>query len=179
MAMRRSLARLAGLTLSIAACSSSTGAPAADDQQDAVWRTTPLVDARSGETFAINDLRGKLVAVEPMAIWCSNCQIQQLEAAVALKQLASPDIVYISLDVDPNEQPDALAKYADGREFGWRFAVAGTEVARSLAAAFGDQILSPPSTPLILIGPDGSVVSQDFGIRGSGNLVDLFGAHLP
>ena len=154
------------------------GGPDASET-NAAWQTTPLRDVRSGETFTIDALEGKLVAIEPMAIWCSNCRIQQHEAAAALEATASDDLVYLGLDVDPNEEPDALADYATAEGFSWPFAVSGPDVSRSLAATFGDQVLSPPSTPLILIGPDGNVLDLHFGIRSADELVALFGEHLP
>lgn len=177
MAPRSAIAWLVGVVLVAAACSSGTTASTAKPTDDA-WRTTALVDTRSGETFTIDELKGKLVVIEPMAIWCSNCRIQQGEAAVALDRLDDPDIVYLSVDVDPNERPGDLAAYADGSGFDWGFVVATKEVARSLSVTFGDQILSPPSTPLILVGPDGRVVDQHFGIRSADDLVELFSLHL-
>ncbi len=157
----------------IASACSSAGSGASAVAGD-LWRTIELVDARTGESFTIDSLKGKVVGIEPMAIWCSNCRAQQGEASAALDTLASDDIVFISVDVDPNEQPDELAKYSERFGFDWRFVVATPEVARSLAEAFGDQILSPPSTPFILIGKDGAVVDQHFGHRGANELVDLF-----
>jgi hypothetical protein len=175
------LAALAALAIATAACSPGGGAvtpPAAPDPA-AAWRTTPLTDVRTGETFAIADLAGKLVAIEPMAIWCSNCRIQQQEAASALAALASEDLVYVGLAVDPNERAEDLAAYSENEGFDWPYAVASVEVARSLAAEFGDQVLSPPSTPLILVGPDGSVIERHFGIRRAAELEALFRQHLP
>ncbi|MEK6720995.1 MAG: hypothetical protein AABZ33_10050 [Chloroflexota bacterium] len=55
--------------------------------------------------------------------------------------------------------------------------VASRDVAGSLAGDFGDQALSPPSTPSIVIGPDGSLLEKHLGIRGSDGLVDLFEQH--
>lgn len=177
MTRRSALAWLVGAVLVAAACSSGPTAPTAKPTDDA-WRTTALVDTRSGATFTIDELKGKLVVIEPMAIWCSNCRIQQEEAAVALDRLDDPTIVYVSVDVDPDEHAGDLAAYADGSGFDWDFVVATKEVARSLAATFGDQILSPPSTPLILVGRDGEVVEPHFGVRSADDLVELFSQHL-
>ena len=118
MTPRTVLAWLFGVVLVIAACSSGTTASTAKPTDDA-WRTTALVDTRSGETFTIDELNGKLVVIEPMAIWCTNCRIQQGEAAVALDRLDDPDIVYLSVDVDPNERAGDLAAYADGSGVDW------------------------------------------------------------
>lgn len=142
------------------------------------WRTAQLHDVRSGETFTINDLAGRLVVIEPMAIWCANCAIQQDEARAALEALATDEIVYVSLDVDPNETEADLARYADEREYPWRFVVASTEASRALATAFGDQVLSPPSTPKILIDPDGTA-EVSFGIKPATELEEYLAARLP
>lgn len=173
----RAIAAIGALLLTLTAC--STGGTATTPAPDDTWRTAALLDARTGETYTIGGLRGKLVAVEPMAIWCTTCQLQQFEAAEALADLETSDLIYISLDIEPNEEPAALAAYATERGFDWVFSVSGAAVARSLAATFGDQVLSPPSTPLILIGPDGRVIAQDFGIRGADDLIELFSSHLP
>jgi thiol-disulfide isomerase/thioredoxin len=175
------LAALVALVLTVAACSPGGGAasPAIASSPAATWRTTPLTDVRTGETFTIDGFAGKLVAIEPMAIWCSNCRIQQQEAATALAAVASDDLVYIALDVDSNEQPADLAAYSAEEGFDWPYAVASVDVARSLAAEFGDQVLSPPSTPLILLGPGGELIEQHIGIRRAAELEALFRQHLP
>lgn len=128
------------------------------------WRTIAMEDVRSGETFSVADLAGKLVVIEPMAIWCSNCERQQRAASEALSAIDSDDVVYISLDVDPGEATADLAAYADKHGFDWRFVVAGREMSRALAESFGDQVLAPPSTPKILVAPDGVTVGPLFGM---------------
>jgi thiol-disulfide isomerase/thioredoxin len=138
-----------------------------------------LRDVVSGEAFRIADLQGKVVVIEAMAIWCTTCRFQQLEAQAALDQVASPDVVYISLDVDPNERAEDLAEYARREGFDWLFVVASADVSRSLAATFGDQILSPPATPLVILGPDGQLIEKHTGIKGAGDLAALIKEHLP
>ncbi len=173
---------LAALILA-AACSAGSGAgtnaDTAGSAGNPTWRTAALVDAISGDTFTVEGLSGNVIAVEPMAAWCSNCFTQQSIAASALASLADPDIVYVSIGVDPNERDEDLAEYADRWGFDWRFARATPEFARSLADAFGDQVLSPPSTPLIVIGRDGEVVDMHFGIRNAEDLIQLFKGELP
>ena len=164
----------------VAACSTSTGdgvgsVPAASE----TWRTAALRDVVTGEEFRITDLEGKVVAIEAMAIWCVNCRVQQGEAQAALEQVASPDVVYISLDVDPNERDEDLSQYAQREGFGWRFVVASPELSRSLAATFGDQVLSPPATPLVILGPDGELIEKHIGIKSAGDLAALIEEHLP
>lgn len=177
--LRISVVLLAAL-FAAAACSTgggaSTNSAAAGDE---TWRTATIRDVVSGEEFRIADLEGKVVAIEAMAIWCLNCRFQQLEAKTALEEVDSPDVVYLSLDIDPNERAEDLAEYARREGFDWRFAVASPDIARSLAATFGDQVLSPPATPLIVLGTDGQVVEQHIGIKGARDLAALFEEHLP
>ncbi len=204
--MQKLATALVGLVLVVAACSSGTepgrpsttsappspssgpsssgpnsgqGSAAPSATPSEAWRTASLRDVVSGETFRIDDLRGKVVVLETMAIWCVNCRIQQLEAQAALERVASPDVVYISLDVDPNEREADLAEYARREGFDWRFVVAYPEVSRSLAASFGEQVLSPPATPLVILGSDGAVIETHVGIKKAADLVALIEAHLP
>jgi cytochrome oxidase Cu insertion factor (SCO1/SenC/PrrC family) len=143
------------------------------------WRTAPLTDVRSGETFTIADLGGSVVVIEPMAIWCVNCLRQQRQVATALETLEGADVVYISLDVDPSERPADLAAYAEEHGFDWRFVVAGREVSRQLARALGDQVLSPPSTPKIIVTRDGQVIGPTFGMADAAAVEAEIRSHLP
>ncbi len=172
---------LVALLFAAVACSPGGGAveSTTSSGEAAAWRTAPLRDVRTGETFRIDDLQGALVVIEPMAIWCTTCRAQQREAAAALSEVGGDDVVYISLGVDPNEAEADLARYADEQGFGWRFAVASPQVARSLADSFGEQVLSPPSTPGIIVRPDGAVEGVSFGIKKAEQLVAEFREHAP
>jgi thiol-disulfide isomerase/thioredoxin len=177
--MRSAFALLLIGTIMIGACSTPAGGVASTSTGNEPWRMAALRDVVTGEEFRIKDLEGKVVAIEAMAVWCINCRMQQLEAQAALEEVDSPDVVYVSLDVDPNERAEDLADYARREGFPWRFAVASAEVSRSLAATFGDQILSPPATPLVLLGPDGQLIEKHIGIKGAGDLAALLEEHLP
>lgn len=168
------------LAVLVAACGPSAGPwPAPPQGQlgtiaEAAWATTPLTDARSGEGFRLTDFAGSVVVVEPMAAWCINCLAQQREAQVALERLRGEvPVVYVSLGVDPGEGPEDLAAYAEREGFDWRFAVAGPEVARALADAFGPIFLSPPSTPLVVVDPTGQIVFADVGRHSASALESL------
>jgi len=64
-----------------------------------------------------------------------------------------------------SEQDADLVRYADDCGFDWRFVVTGRDVSRALAEAFGDQVLSPPSTPKIIVTPSGEIIGPSFGIE--------------
>jgi len=140
---------------------------------DQAWATAPLVDVTTGETFRIADLAGKVVIVETMAIWCTNCRFQQASVEEALAQLPAGRVVYVILDVDPNEDAASLAAYRTQRGYTGRYVIAPAEVARALADDFGNQFLSPPSTPMAIVAADGSVTLTDFGQKSSTDVVAL------
>jgi hypothetical protein len=144
---------------------------------DQPWATAPLVDVSTGASFQIADHAGKVIILETMAIWCSNCRAQQRDVKTALGELPTESVVYVVLDVDPNEDGASLADYREQEGFEGRYAIAGTPVARALAAEFGDQVLNPPSTPIVFIGTDGRVTLTEFGHKSPDELVSLARAH--
>lgn len=160
---------------SVAASPDASTPPAVVLEQP--WATASLTDVATGETFRIADLAGKVVIVETMAIWCSNCRAQQGDVQAAMARLPAEGVVYVVLDVDPNEDAASLADYRVDQGFEGRYAIAGTEVARALAAEFGDQFLNPPSTPMLIIGTDGTVTRTEFGHKSPDQIVALAEAH--
>jgi thiol-disulfide isomerase/thioredoxin len=144
---------------------------------DQEWAAASLVDVSTGETFRIADHAGKVIILETMAIWCTNCRAQQRDVKTALGELPADSVSYIVLDVDPNEDGPSLAAYRDQQGFEGRYAIAGTAVARALAAEFGDQVLNPPSTPIVFIGTDGRVTLTEFGHKSPDEIVALARAH--
>jgi len=144
---------------------------------DAAWAQAELTDVATGESFRIADLAGKAVIVETMAIWCTNCLAQQGDVYRALGDLDSDRVAYVLLDVDPNETAPALAEYRTRNGFTGTYVIAGRETARALADEYGDQVLNPPSTPMILIGTDGRITLTDFGHKSSETIVQLVRDH--
>ena len=144
---------------------------------DQAWATAELVDVSTGETFRIADHVGKVIIIETMAIWCPNCRRQQGDVKTAIEALPPDAVTYIVLDVDPSEDGASLAAYREENGFPGRYAVAGTVVERALAAEFGDQILNPPSTPIVVVGTDGQVTLTEFGHKSPDELVALATAH--
>ena len=142
---------------------------------DAPWAQVELTDVRTGERFRIADLAGRVIVIEPMAVWCTNCKAQQREGATLLAEL--PDVAWIALDIDPRESPDLLAGAAAERGHPFRWAIAPAELSRGLEADFGTIVLNPVPTPLILIGTDGRITLTDFGLKDAGTLVDLARQH--
>jgi thiol-disulfide isomerase/thioredoxin len=138
------------------------------------WFGAALTDARTGGSFSINDFKGKVVLVETMAVWCTNCLAQQNEIKALHDKLGmQPDFVSISLDIDPNENRDTLKAYLDKTSFDWAYAVAPVDVVREIGSLYTAQFLNPTSTPILIVDRHGVAHPLPFGIK---NAADLFKA---
>jgi hypothetical protein len=137
------------------------------------WFAVQLQNINSDESFTIQDLKGKVVLVETMAIWCSNC-LQQQRQVKALHELIGErdDFVSLGLDIDPNENADDLKGFVDRNGFDWVYAVAPAEVSRNLSNLYGAQFLNPPSTPMLIVDRHGEVHPLPFGIKDAQTLMD-------
>ena len=146
----------------------------ADTMMEApAWFSASLVDVRTGETFSIADLKGKIIVVETFAQWCPNCLSQQNEV-LRLQTLLGErdDVVFIALDIDANEDAASLQAYVERHGFTWLYAVAPVEVAREIGNLYGDQFLNPPSAPIFIIDSHGEVHPLPFGIKSAETLKD-------
>ncbi len=143
------------------------------------WATTQLTDVRDGSTFRIADLvaANRVVFVETMAIWCSNCRAQQKDVVKALAGLDPARVTWIGIDVDGSETASDLAAYSDSLGFDWAYAVGSADFLRALSDEFGTQILSPPSTPIVVVGTDGTVTLTEFGHKSVDRIQELAAAH--
>lgn len=135
------------------------------------WFSLPLTDVASGETFTIGDLKGKVVLVETMAQWCSNCLQQQKEVKKLHDLLGErDDFISLGLDIDPNENADTLKAYIERNGFDWVYAVATPEVSREIGNLYGSQYLNPPSTPMLIVDSHGETHMLPFGIKSAEEL---------
>jgi cytochrome oxidase Cu insertion factor (SCO1/SenC/PrrC family) len=135
------------------------------------WFNAKLTDVNTGQSFKVADLKGKVVLVETMAVWCSNCLKQQNEVKALHAQLGKrDDFVSLALDIDPNENDSVLKAHAANRGFDWMYAVTPTEVAREIGQLYGAQFLNPPSTPMLIIDRQGKAHPLPFGIKNGNDL---------
>ena len=147
--------------------------PAADAMMEApAWYSASLTDASTGQAFTINDFKGKVVLVETLAIWCSNCKQQQGQVK-ALHDLLGErdDFISLGLDIDPNENAVDLKGYVESNGFDWLYTVAPLDVAREISTLYGDQFLNPPSTPMLVIDRHGVAHPLPFGIKSTDELL--------
>lgn len=121
------------------------------------WRTLPLTNVHTGETFTLADFADKVIYVHPMALWCTTCRahLRSLRDSV-IPQLANPEeVVFVTLAIEPQTTNDALRQYADSESFNWIFAVATQDMVVELITYFGQSVVVPPVTPHFLIRADG------------------------
>ena len=138
------------------------------------WFSAALTDARTGQAFTINDFKGKVVLVETLAMWCSNCKQQQGQVKALHALLgAREDFVSLGLDIDPNENSADLKGYVGTKGFDWLYTVAPAEVSREISSLYGAQFLNPPSTPMLIIDRHGVVTPLPFGIKSAEELMNF------
>ena len=138
------------------------------------WFAVDFQDAATNETFSIEDYKGKVILVETMAQWCTNCFHQQGEVRQLHESLGErDDFVSIGLDIDTNETLDALKTYVAKNGFNWKYSVASPEVTREIANLYGEQFLNPPSTPMLVIDRKGNAHPLPFGIKSAEDLEEM------
>jgi hypothetical protein len=136
-----------------------------------MWFSASFMNASDGKAFAINDFKGKVVLLETMAVWCSNCKSQQEQIKDLHTAMGMPaDLVTITLDIDPNENNDVLKDYVVNNGFDWIYATASGDVSREIGKLYGDQFLNPTSTPMLIIDRKGEVHKLPFGIKSTEDL---------
>ena len=139
--------------------------------EEVVWFGSTFTNVSDGSAFTINDFKGKVVLVENLAMWCSNCKKQQEQVKLLHELLGmNEDLVSIGLDIDTNENATDLKTYVENNGFDWIYAVASEEVTREIANLYGAQFLNPPSTPILIIDRKGQAHPMPFGIKSAEEL---------
>ena len=130
--------------------SATTTASTTDTGGGAGWQSLELSTVRVDGTFTIADLDAPTI-VHSFAVWCPKCERLS-------NQLTAVDGEYtiLGLNTDPNEDATKVREYAEQNDFGWRFAVAPTDLTDALVAQFGSTVVNAPSTPVIVVCGDGS-----------------------
>jgi len=137
------------------------------------WYSVSLTDVNTGEAFTINDLKGKVILVEMMAVWCPKCKTQQGQVKALHDMLGErDDFVSIGIDVDPNEDADKLSSFTTSNGFSWKYVIAPAEVSRDISSLYGGQFLSPPSTPMLIIDRHGIAHPLPFGVKSAEDLLN-------
>jgi len=154
--------------------------PSTDSMMESpAWFSASLTNVNTGETFAINDLKGKVVLMETMAVWCTNCFQQQTQVKALRTSLGErDDFVTIGFDIDPNEDAELLKSFVEQSGFDWRYVISPTDVSREIASLYGGQFLNPPSTPMLIIDRHGIAHPLPFGIKSADDLMQTLQPYL-
>lgn len=138
------------------------------------WYSVSLTDAHTGQDFSIESLKGKVILVESMAVWCSKCLTQQGHVKTLHETLGHrDDFVSVGLDIDPNEDLDQLKFFVEAQGFDWLYAISPADVSRDLSSLYGAQFLNPPSTPIVVIDRHGEAHPMPFGIKNTEELLQF------
>lgn len=172
MNMRRYFILLLILTMLAISCAPRPGnqiLPAGQKAPEVNWLDIPLKDAVTQKQFKLSDFKGKVVMLETMAVWCTTCIRQQIEMRTAHSQFGD-EVVSITLDIDPNENEELLKQYALRNGLNWIFAVSPPLLSQQLDKKFGNAILNPPSTPVVMLDKNQSAHLLRFGLKSSQEL---------
>lgn len=128
------------------------------------WRDILLRDVATDKSFRISDFKGKVVVLETMGVWCPTCVRQQIEAA-KLHDSLGDEVVFITLDVDPNEDEARVQGHLDRYGFDWLFAISPIDLSRQLEAEFGTTILNVTSTPIVILDREQEAHLLRYGLK--------------
>ncbi|MGD2026401.1 MAG: TlpA disulfide reductase family protein [Anaerolineales bacterium] len=150
------------------------------ETSSSAWYTHQFTDAATGETFSISDFKGeRVVLVETLALWCSNCLRQQQQVRELHSLLGErEDFVSVGINIDPSEDLGMVADYVNNNGFDWLYGVAPDEIIGDISATLGGQFLNPPSTPIVLIDKEGNQFPLPFGIKSADTLLSYIQEHL-
>ena len=122
------------------------------------WHSFEFVNVSTVETFALSQLKGKVVLVETMATWCSNCLKQQQQVKEFHSLLgARDDFLSVGISLEAEIDPNKLVGYINDRGFDWTYAIAPNEAQEGIVGSLGGQFLNPPATPMFVIDKDGGM----------------------
>jgi cytochrome oxidase Cu insertion factor (SCO1/SenC/PrrC family) len=171
------------LSLMMAACAPAQVAPTATVQatpaQPTVepapdWLTVPVVDAKTGKSFTVSDLKGKVILIEGMATWCPSCWKQGKE----LKKLyglygKDSDLVIISLSLDIQEDARALIDYSKIDNFEWQFVTSTIPMYHDIGNRYGALYLDPTLGPFLVVDRKGNVTHFESGLKTAAELKSM------
>jgi len=170
---RRRAVELVGLgAMSLSGCLGGSGSDEAastsgninDIESDgSQWFDATLEDVRAGESFRIADFE-EPVLVQTFAVWCSTCDEQERQVDT-LRSEGDTEFAMVSINVDPNEDADAVREHATSNGYEWQWVTPPSAVTESLVDQFGTSVTHPPNAPMILLCPDGRFERLENGVK--------------
>lgn len=77
-----------------------------------------------GRTIRSVDLRGKVVVLTSQASWCQTCAAEANQLSVVHEQYKDEPIVFLTIDIDPRDTPDAIAEFRKDFQTPWDYVAA-------------------------------------------------------
>jgi len=172
----RFLFGMMGMILLVSACapvSSASTMPTSAATMDTapLWLSVPIIDASTGKSFTVSDLKGKVVLIEGMATWCPSCWAQGIEIKKLYELLGKDtDLVTISLALDTNEDAQALIEYSKIDNFQWQFVTSTLPMYHDLGNRYGALYLDPTLGPFLVVDRKGNVTNFESGLKTAADL---------
>jgi hypothetical protein len=82
------------------------------------------------------------------------------------------DVVVIAVDIDQNEDEQAVRDHIERNDFAGIFVVAPSEMTSLLIDEYGPGIINPPSSPKILLNPDQTDAEFFTGVMSAADLLE-------
>jgi hypothetical protein len=139
-----------------------------------VWLTVPVVDTKTAKSFAVGDLKGKVVLMEGMVTWCPSCWAQGREIKKLYGSLGkNTDLVIISLDMDTKENAQDINDYIKIDQFEWQFVTSSLPMYHDLGNRYGALYLDPTLTPFLVVDRKGQVSHFESGLKTAEELKNI------
>ena len=148
-------------------------------RQDLVGNPAPEIQGRligpalaQGQDFRLSDYRGQVVVIDFWASWCGPCRISTPALNELRTRHADSGLVLVGVNLDSgfNEQEVQAARESFGAEFP---SIQDTE--REFQSAYG--VTALPT--LVVIHPDGTVITTHRGGASADRLSQMVAPHLP
>jgi len=123
----------------------SQGSDGEDDESDIIDRPKdqPIAPAYlryemmdvNGQTFRLEDYRGKVVVMDMFATWCGPCEYQIGELQRIYERYSASDVVILSIDIDERETISQVQEFKAEHDAPWRFGMTTPEISSRFPAS--------------------------------------------
>ncbi len=143
----------------------SRGEPSPESEQEhpGILATDFSLTDLDGTNFKLSDLKGKVVVINFMAIWCSACAWQMPNYGT-IHERYGDTITLVTIDIDPRYSEETLRNYS--KEFPYATWIWAKDTA-NLSVLYEVEYI--PKT--VLIDPDGYIRFEHIGVIGPSTFI--------
>lgn len=84
------------------------------------------VTTTDGATLRSRDLRGQIIVLTSAAAWCQTCALEAEQLASAYNQDAAREVTFLTVDIDPQDTPEAINAFRTRMQTPWAHASASS-----------------------------------------------------